>query len=292
MLTTSDTIELDAITEELGTWLDRPVPPSQISGPLPVQHPRRLRPCAKCRARRRRAAGAVAMATALAGAGLTLAYAVLVQAPPHLAAAEAVLPARAVAAAPQIPPQAVPPLLRPVEVMPVTTPVPRITHRATAAPAAVAPSSPAPSPAAPAPSPSATVPAPQPSPSVTRTTAPPAPSGTLGARLLVTAETMTGVWYLYGGDTPAGFDCSGLVYWAALQLGITLPRDTYGMLAGSPHLVQVSSPEPGDLAFFGPGHVELYVRSGVTFGAQQSGTRIGYHDYGRYYVPTMYYRLV
>lgn len=117
-------------------------------------------------------------------------------------------------------------------------------------------------------------------------------SSSLGAALLAKAETMTGVPYVWGGLAPGGFDCSGLIYWAAGQLGIAIPRDTYEMLAGSPHLEAVSSPEPGDLAFFGTGHVELYVSAGRFFGAQQTGTLVGFHDYGTGYVPSAYYRLV
>jgi peptidoglycan DL-endopeptidase CwlO len=118
----------------------------------------------------------------------------------------------------------------------------------------------------------------------------PAPAG-LGGKLLSEARTRTGDWYAWGGTGPTAFDCSGLVYWSAKQLGITLPRDTYGMLGGSPHLVRVYTPQPGDLAFFGSGHVELYVKPGVTFGAQQPGTQIGNHGYGGGYVPTVYLRL-
>jgi cell wall-associated NlpC family hydrolase len=106
---------------------------------------------------------------------------------------------------------------------------------------------------------------------------------------------MQGVPYVYGGDTPSGFDCSGLVYWAALQIGISsMPRDTFGMLAqgvASGLLVQTSYPSYGDLAFFGSGHVEFYVHAGETFGAQNSGTLVGYHSYGSGYVPTMFFRI-
>jgi cell wall-associated NlpC family hydrolase len=106
---------------------------------------------------------------------------------------------------------------------------------------------------------------------------------------------MTGVPYVYGGDTPGGFDCSGLVYWAAQQLGISgMPRDTYGMLAqgvSSGLLVQVAAPEYGDLAFFGSGHVEFYVKPGETFGSQQPGTAVGFHSYGDGYAPSEYFRV-
>src|SRR6185437_5654137 len=106
----------------------------------------------------------------------------------------------------------------------------------------------------------------------------------LGAEVLAKAETLTGVPYVYGGDTPSGVDCSGLVYWAAQQLGITgMPRDTYEMLAqgvSSGVLVSTSNPQTGDHAFFGSGHVEFYIKQGETFGAQQPGTAVGYHSYG------------
>lgn len=46
-----------------------------------------------------------------------------------------------------------------------------------------------------------------------------------------------GTPYLYGGIDPfhGGADCSGLIYWAALQCGVTLPRTTEAEWAGLPH---------------------------------------------------------
>jgi cell wall-associated NlpC family hydrolase len=110
------------------------------------------------------------------------------------------------------------------------------------------------------------------------------------------ALTQEGVPYVFGGDTPSGgFDCSGIVYWAALQVGISsMPRDTFEMLAqgvSSGLLVQVSDPQQGDLAFFGDDHVEIYIQPGETFGAQQPGTDVGYHAYGGGYEPTAYYEI-
>jgi cell wall-associated NlpC family hydrolase len=109
--------------------------------------------------------------------------------------------------------------------------------------------------------------------------------------LLAKAETQAGTPYVWGGAAPGGFDCSGLIYWAAMALGVqNMPRDTYSMLAAAGGLlVQTDTPEPGDLAFFGSEHVELYVSPGVFFGAQQTGTLVGFHDYGTGYVPTAYY---
>ena len=124
-------------------------------------------------------------------------------------------------------------------------------------------------------------------------TAQAAVSGDRGASVLAVAETRAGDWYSYGADGPSAFDCSGLVYWAAHQLGIGMPRDTFTMLGegvAEGILVPTSHPVAGDLAFYGTGHVEIVARGhDVTFGAQQPGTRVGFHTWNGYWHPTMYF---
>lgn len=109
------------------------------------------------------------------------------------------------------------------------------------------------------------------------------------------AETQTGAWYHWGGVGPYydGYDCSGLVYAAFEHIGIDIPRDTYEMLA-SGHLRQVSTPRRGDLAFYGSGHVEFVTVWGpwVTFGAQDTGTQVGWHHASVWWHPTMYFEVV
>jgi len=113
----------------------------------------------------------------------------------------------------------------------------------------------------------------------------------IGNRILDEAETRTGDWYVYGGAGPSVFDCSGLVYWASHKLGVNMPRTTYGMLSSS-LLYQVSSPRRGDLAFYGTGHVEIVTTwTHTTFGAQNAGTRVGWHSWNAYWHPTMYFRI-
>lgn len=101
-----------------------------------------------------------------------------------------------------------------------------------------------------------------------------APSCALACRALAWARTQAGKPYVYGGTGPYGYDCSGLVMMAYEHAGAQLPRTTYGML-GSGMLTWTSSPRPGDLAFYGSGHVELYAGNGETWGAHDSGTVIG-----------------
>lgn len=99
-----------------------------------------------------------------------------------------------------------------------------------------------------------------------------------------------GHWYLWGGTGPS-YDCSGEVMVAFSHAGISLPHSTYSMLANG-HLHRVYSPQRGDLAFFGSGHVEIVTAWWhQTFGAHHSGTRIGWSTWGSYWVPTAYYRV-
>lgn len=120
-------------------------------------------------------------------------------------------------------------------------------------------------------------------------------SETVGQRLLDKAETRTGDWYFYGGAGPYVFDCSGLVYWAAGQIGLrNWPRSTYSLLASSRlERIPLSSARRGDLMFYGSGHVEIdTIWYHQTFGAQTWGTRVGWHRWSSWWHPTMAYRIL
>ncbi|HEY6479292.1 MAG TPA: NlpC/P60 family protein [Streptosporangiaceae bacterium] len=128
----------------------------------------------------------------------------------------------------------------------------------------------------------------------------PAPASASAVVPGVSAQLEANVWkfamhqrgkpYEWGGTGPYGFDCSGLVYAAYRSRGVALPRTTYGMLA-SRHLVRISKAQarPGDLAFYGSGHVELFDHGNWTYGAADAGTRIGFHLMGPWWHATMYF---
>jgi cell wall-associated NlpC family hydrolase len=79
-----------------------------------------------------------------------------------------------------------------------------------------------------------------------------------------------GVRYVYGGASPSGFDCSGLVMYVYAQLGISLPHYTVAQWNATQ---PVSSPEPGDLVFFdGLGHVGIYIGNGQMVDAPHTGS--------------------
>ena len=82
-----------------------------------------------------------------------------------------------------------------------------------------------------------------------------------------------GVPYVWGGASPSGFDCSGLVMYVYAQVGISLPHNTVAQW-DYPRAVSVSKSElqPGDLVFFaGLGHVGIYVGNGQFIHAPHTG---------------------
>jgi cell wall-associated NlpC family hydrolase len=97
---------------------------------------------------------------------------------------------------------------------------------------------------------------------------------TLGERAARIALREVGVPYRWGGASPSGFDCSGLVYWTYRRLGVSLPHSSYA-LAGRGRPVRSSSLRPGDLLFFwGYGHVGLYIGHGRMVHAPHAGENV------------------
>lgn len=87
-----------------------------------------------------------------------------------------------------------------------------------------------------------------------------------GLAIMNMALTYQGVPYVWGGHSPSGFDCSGLIYYCALQNGISIPRcaDTQ-YFEGNGYHVDYDQLQPGDLVFFSSDssydieHVGIYI---------------------------------
>src|SRR6476619_7330084 len=118
------------------------------------------------------------------------------------------------------------------------------------------------------------------------TNIPAPPSSTLGGQAVAIAEQYLGVPYVWGGASPSGFDCSGLVMYVYGRLGVSLPHNAaaqYGM--GTP--VPRDALEPGDLVFFdGLGHVGIYVGGGSFIHAPHTGSVVQISSLSGWYSST------
>ena len=70
-----------------------------------------------------------------------------------------------------------------------------------------------------------------------------------GNRVVAISEQMIGSPYSYGGDSPEGFDCSGLVRYVYRQVGIAVPHSSR-MLYQQSINIPINKLQPGDLLFF------------------------------------------
>jgi len=103
-------------------------------------------------------------------------------------------------------------------------------------------------------------------------------SNEVASRAIVYAKEMLGQPYQYAGDTPAGFDCSGLVKYSYGRAGITMPRDTQAQHRMSV-LVSTRGLREGDLLFFDEegrkkSHVGIYLGNGRFIHAPSSGGKV------------------
>ncbi|MHB1382650.1 MAG: C40 family peptidase, partial [Thermoleophilia bacterium] len=109
-----------------------------------------------------------------------------------------------------------------------------------------------------------TPPAPGPSPG-------PVPPPSSGGAVSIAMQYL-GVPYVWGGESPRGFDCSGLVKYVYGQMGIYLPHSAAAQYyAGTP--ISYSQLAPGDLVFFGQpiSHVGIYIGGGSMIHAPFEG---------------------
>ena len=102
-----------------------------------------------------------------------------------------------------------------------------------------------------------------------------------GELIVETAKKYLGTPYVWGGEDPSGFDCSGFVYYVYNSLGIKISRTQATMYEkGKP--VAKEDLQPGDIVFFqntykeGISHCGIYVGDGKFIHSPNSGEVVSY----------------
>ena len=102
------------------------------------------------------------------------------------------------------------------------------------------------------------------------------------------ARTLLGIPYVYGGESPSGFDCSGFTQYVFGKAGISIPRTASAQQCAA---TPVRDPKPGDLVFFGSPawHVGIYTGNGMMIDSPRTGKSTseraifsGVSGYGRF----------
>ncbi len=119
-------------------------------------------------------------------------------------------------------------------------------------------------------------------------------AGDLAESVIALARKNLGVPYCYGGTSPNGFDCSGLVYYCFLSSGVKLNRTASGQYTQGVY-VEKDRLEPGDLVFFvspgtwSIGHVGIYIGDGEFIHASTGNHEVMISELSSSYWETNYY---
>jgi cell wall-associated NlpC family hydrolase len=98
-----------------------------------------------------------------------------------------------------------------------------------------------------------------------------ASTGSRGAAIVAYARQFIGTPYVWGGTTPAGFDCSGFTSYVYVHNGISLPRVSQSQMNVG-YAVSDSAAQPGDLVWMsGGGHVGIYIGGGLVIHSPKPG---------------------
>lgn len=95
-----------------------------------------------------------------------------------------------------------------------------------------------------------------------------------GATILKVAAKYVGTPYVFGGETPAGFDCSGYVAFVFSQFGLALPHSVHAQQRMG-ILIKPQDAQPGDIVIFNDlSHDGIYAGNGNFYHAPRPGDTV------------------
>lgn len=100
-----------------------------------------------------------------------------------------------------------------------------------------------------------------------------------GQEVLDWLKQFIGTPYVWGGQGPGGFDCSGLMWYGLQHFGINIPRTSNAQIAAL-RSIKIGEAQVGDLVFFDSDnngqsdHVGMYAGNGMVLVADHTGTTV------------------
>lgn len=119
-------------------------------------------------------------------------------------------------------------------------------------------------------------------------------SSSEGEKIVALAKQYLGVSYVYGGSSPSGFDCSGLVYYVFRQCGYSVTRTATTQNRDGSYVAR-SDLQPGDIIIFyngsmsAIGHAGIYIGNGQFIHASSSAGKVVITDLSATYYNSHYY---
>lgn len=94
-----------------------------------------------------------------------------------------------------------------------------------------------------------------------------------GEQAVALAQRYLGTPYVWGGESPGGFDCSGFIQYVYRQLGVELPRVSRDQARVGQPVASLAEARPGDLVAFNTpvDHVGIYAGDGLMVVAPKRG---------------------
>lgn len=101
-----------------------------------------------------------------------------------------------------------------------------------------------------------------------------APASQTGQAVADYALRFKGYPYVYGGNQPSGWDCSGFVQYVFAQFGVTLPHSSGAQMSVGSPVASLAQAQPGDI-LANANHAAIYIGNGMVMNAMSPSQGTG-----------------